>query len=53
MEEMMAYLDWDKSENERLDAQVVDEIVVQPFSNRRGMSEIWRECEKDSEEQQE
>ncbi|KAF4339788.1 hypothetical protein FBEOM_6326 [Fusarium beomiforme] len=51
-EEMMAYLDWDKSENDRLDAQVADEIVVQPFSGRRGPGEIWRACEKDIEEQQ-
>ncbi|KJZ69833.1 hypothetical protein HIM_10786 [Hirsutella minnesotensis 3608] len=51
-EEMMAYLDWDKSENDRLDARVADEIVVQPFSSRRGPDEIWRACEKDSEEQQ-
>lgn len=51
-EEMMAYLDWDKLENDRLDAQVADEIVLQPFSSRRGPGEIWRACEKDIEEQQ-
>ncbi|KAM4060424.1 hypothetical protein HRG_014251 [Hirsutella rhossiliensis] len=51
-EEMVAYLDWDKSENNRLDARAADEIVVQPFSSRRGPGEIWRACEKDSEEQQ-
>jgi hypothetical protein len=51
-EEMMAYLDWDKSENDRIDAQVADEIVVQPFSSRRGPGEIWRACERDIEEQQ-
>src|SRR5690606_30179038 len=34
-EEMMAYLDWDKSENDRLEAQVAGE--GNPFSNRRGM----------------
>ncbi|EXM14544.1 hypothetical protein FOTG_17053 [Fusarium oxysporum f. sp. vasinfectum 25433] len=51
-EEMMAYLDWDKSENDRLDVKVADEIVVAPFSSRRGPGEIWRACEEDSKEQQ-
>ncbi|KAM5528545.1 hypothetical protein FOXYSP1_19026 [Fusarium oxysporum f. sp. phaseoli] len=51
-EEMMAYLDWDKLENDRLDAQVADEIVVRPFSSRRGPGEIWRACEKEVEEEQ-
>ncbi len=51
-EEMMAYLDWDKSENDRLDAQIADEIVAQPFSSRQGLGEIWRACEDDSEKQQ-
>ena len=35
-EETMTYLDWDKLENDRLDAQVANEIEVQPFSSRRG-----------------
>ena len=51
-EEMMAYLDWDKSENDRLDAQVIGEIAVQPFSSRRGPGEIWRACERDIKEKQ-
>jgi hypothetical protein len=50
-EEMMAYLDWDKSENDRLDAQMADEIRRGP-SNRRGMRELWRRAEQDGEEQQ-
>jgi hypothetical protein len=33
-EEMMAYLDWDKLENDCLDVKVADEIVVAPFSSR-------------------
>ena len=49
---MMAYLDWDKFENDRLDAQVADEIVVRPFSDRHGRGEIWRACKEDIEEQQ-
>ncbi|TVY62436.1 hypothetical protein Focb16_v004300 [Fusarium oxysporum f. sp. cubense] len=44
-EEMMAYLDWDKSENDRLDVKVADEIVVAPFSSRRGPGEIGQKQE--------
>lgn len=51
-EEMMAYLDWDKSENDGLDVKLADEIVAAPFSSRRGPEEIWRACEEDSKEQQ-
>ncbi len=51
-EEMMAYLDWDKSENDRIDEKVADEIIVQSFSGRRGVDDIWSACEKDSEERQ-
>lgn len=47
----MAYLDWDKSENNRLDAQVAEEIRRGP-SNTRGMRELWRRAEQDGEEQQ-
>ena len=50
-EEMMAYLDWDKSENDRIDAQVALESE-NGLSNRRGMGELWRRAEQDSEEQQ-
>ena len=50
-EEMMAYLDWDKSENDRIDAQVALEVQDGP-SNRRGMGELWRRAERDGEEQQ-
>jgi len=51
-EEMMAYLDWDKSENDRVDAQVAMEIEGSPFSSRRGMGEIWRAAEKDLKERE-
>ena len=50
-EEMMAYLDWDKSENDRIEAQVAEEIGSGP-SIRRGMGELWRRAERDGEEQQ-
>lgn len=49
---MMTYLDWDKSKNDHLDVKVADEIVVAPFSIRRGPGEIWGACEEDSDEQQ-
>jgi hypothetical protein len=49
-EEMMAYLDWSKAEESRIDALVAQEM--EPFDSRRGMSEIWRRVESDIEEQQ-
>ena len=51
-EEMMAYLDWDKSENDRVEAQVAVETEGNPFSSRRGIGEIWRAAERDLEEQE-
>jgi len=51
-EEMMAYLDWDKAENDRIEAQVAAEMERSPFSSRRGVQEIWEAVEKDIEEQQ-
>lgn len=51
-EEMMAYLDWDKSENDRIEAQMAVEIDGNLFSNRRGVGEIWRAVERDLEEQE-
>ncbi|KAG6978861.1 PKS-NRPS hybrid synthetase [Fusarium oxysporum f. sp. conglutinans] len=51
-EEMMAYLDWSKAEDERIEAQVVKEMGKNPLANkRRGMTEIWRKAEMDSIEQ--
>ena len=46
----MAYLDWSKSEDDRIEAQVAAEIEGNPFSTRRGVQEIWEATEKDSEE---
>ncbi|KAF6527447.1 hypothetical protein HZS61_010491 [Fusarium oxysporum f. sp. conglutinans] len=52
-EEMMAYLDWSKAEDERIEAQVVKEMGKNPLANkRRGMTEIWRKAEMDSIEQE-
>jgi hypothetical protein len=52
-EEMMAYLDWSKQEDDRIEALVEDQIVVEgPFTTRRGMASIWKDAEKDVEEQE-
>ncbi|KAH7471854.1 hypothetical protein FOMA001_g12957 [Fusarium oxysporum f. sp. matthiolae] len=52
-EEMMAYLDWSKAEDERIEAQVVKEMGKNPLANkRRGMTEIWRKAEMDNIEQE-
>ncbi|KAF4333456.1 transposase [Fusarium beomiforme] len=40
-EEMMAYLDWSKAEEDRAETRVAAEMEGNPFSNRRGMREIW------------
>ena len=50
---MMAYLDWSKSEDERIDARVVQEGGRNPLATgRRGMAELWRRAARDIEEQQ-
>ena len=49
---MIAYLDWDKLENDRIQAQVAAGIGNNPFSSRRGIGEIWRAAERDLEEQE-
>ena len=46
-EEMMAYLDWDKAEEDRVEAVVAAEMKNNPFSNRRGMNEIWEAAAAD------
>ena len=49
----MAYLDWDKSEEKRMDTLVAQEMGDNPFaSRRRGMGELWRRVERDVEEQE-
>ncbi|RKK50684.1 hypothetical protein BFJ69_g18025, partial [Fusarium oxysporum] len=47
-EEMMAYLDWSKAEDERIEAQVAEEMGDNPLANRRrGVKEIWERIEAD------
>lgn len=50
-EEMMAYLDWDRSETERVDAQIAQESASR-LPNQRGMGRLWRRAGQDCEEQQ-
>lgn len=50
---MMAYLDWSKAEDDRVEAQVAAEMESNPFSSRRGMRDIWEAAENDGKEQQE
>jgi hypothetical protein len=52
-EEMMAYLDWSEAEDKRIEAQVVAAMGDNPFgSRRRGVDDIWRQAERDIEEQE-
>jgi hypothetical protein len=52
-EEMMAYLDWTKAEDERIESQVAEEMGDNPLANRRrGVKEIWERIETDSREQE-
>lgn len=52
-EEMMAYLDRDSKENERINAKAVQDLQnVRSDIRRRGMDEAWRRAEEDSAEQQ-
>lgn len=50
-EEMMAYLDWDRAEEVRVDELVIAEEGENPFRNsRRGMGDIWERVERDNAE---
>lgn len=52
-EEMMAYLDWTRVEDERVERQVAQEMGDNPLANRRtGMKEIWKRVEQDMIDQQ-
>ena len=52
-EEQMAYLDWSRAEDERVEAQVAEELGDNPLANtRRGMKEVWQRVEEDSREQE-
>lgn len=49
----MAYLDWSKAEDERVEALVAKEMGDNPLaSRRRGMEHIWKSIEQDTKEQQ-
>lgn len=52
-DEMMAYLDWSRAEDGRVEVQVAQEMEINPFSTgRRGVAEIWKRVDRDIEEQQ-
>lgn len=51
-EEMMAYVDWSKAEDDRVEAQVAAEMEGNPFSSRRGMHDIWEATARDIEAQE-
>ena len=52
-EEMMTYLDWSNSEDDRIDALVAEERAAEPFdAGRRGMGDMWRRVERDMAEQE-
>jgi hypothetical protein len=50
--EIIAYLDWNRAEDDRVEAQIAMEMAGNPFSSRRGMCEIWDAAARDSEGQQ-
>lgn len=52
-EEMTAYIDWSRTEDQRVEAMVANEIMHNPQERtRRGVGAIWRQIEQDSMEQQ-
>ena len=52
-EEMTAYLDWSKAEDDRIYAQVAQEMEGNPRGReRRGVGEIWSMIDRDIEEQE-
>lgn len=51
-EEMMAYLDWDRREEDRVEAMVAAEMEGNPSSRRTGMREIWEAAAADCEAQE-
>jgi hypothetical protein len=52
-EEMMTYLDWEKAETDRIEAQVAREIENgRLFTSRRGMGELWEIAQRDIDEQE-
>jgi hypothetical protein len=52
-EEMTAYIDWSRAEDQRIDAIVASEFKHNPQERtRRGVGAIWRQIEQDGREQQ-
>ena len=51
-EEMMAYIDWDKAEEDRINGIVRKDIETNGFgTRRRGQGHLWAEVDRDIEEQ--
>jgi hypothetical protein len=51
-EEKMAYLDWDKAEDDRIDGIVREDVEANGFgTRRRGRGQLWAEADRDIEEQ--
>jgi hypothetical protein len=51
-EEMIAYLDWSKAEEDRIEVQVAQEMENNPYdTGRRGIGEILRRIDKEIEGQ--
>ena len=49
----MAYLDWSRAEEDRIEGLVAQEREHEPFDiGRRGVGDLWRRIERDIEEQQ-
>jgi hypothetical protein len=51
-EEMMAYLDFDEAENERVNKQVEEELKARRFTTYRGPDHVWKAAARDHEDQQ-
>ena len=52
-EEMMAYLDWSREEDDRVEAKVAAEMREDHATGkRRGMKHIWESIQRDIEEQE-
>ena len=51
-EEMMAYIDWDRVEEDRVNGIVREDVEANGFgARRRGLGHLWAEADRDIEEQ--
>ena len=48
----MAYIDWDKAEEIRVEQRVAEDMAIEPVPRRRGMQALWAAAERDVEEQE-